>query len=43
MNDKELTATLRTAAQSVDNIALRMLLIMAADRIDNYTPQGESK
>lgn len=38
MNDKELAATLRTAAQSVDNIALKMLLQMAADRIE-----GESK
>lgn len=33
MNDKELSETLRTAAQSVDNIALKMLLQMAADRI----------
>ncbi len=35
MTDTELAATLRTAAESVDNIALKMLLIMAADRIDN--------
>jgi hypothetical protein len=34
MTDKELAATLRTAAQSVDNIALKMLLQMAADRIE---------
>ena len=38
MNDTELAATLRTAAQSVDNIALKVLLEMAADRIE-----GESK
>lgn len=34
MTDKELTATLRTAAQSVDNIAMKMLLMTAADRIE---------
>lgn len=34
MTDKELTQTLRTAAQTQDNIALRMLLIMAAERIE---------
>lgn len=34
MNDKELAQTLRTAAETQDNIALRMLLIMAAERIE---------
>ncbi len=34
MTDKELAATLRTAAESVDNIALKMLLIMAAERLE---------
>lgn len=38
MTDKDLAATLRTAAESTDNIALKMLLIMAAERIE-----GESK
>jgi hypothetical protein len=34
MSDKELVATLRTAAETQDNIALKMLLIMAAERIE---------
>ncbi len=35
VTNKELSKTLRTAAQSVDNIALKMLLQMAADRIES--------
>ena len=35
MTEKELSKTLRTAAQSVDNIALKMLLLTAADRIES--------
>ena len=34
MTDQELIATLKTAAESQDNIALKMLLIMAAERIE---------
>lgn len=34
MTDKELAATLRTASDSVDNVALKMLLLMAADRLE---------
>ncbi len=33
MNNDELIATLKTAAESEDNIALKMLLLMAAERI----------
>jgi hypothetical protein len=33
MTDDELIATLKTAAESEDNIALKMLLLMAAERI----------
>jgi hypothetical protein len=36
MTDYELAETLKTAAKSVgNNIALQMLLLMAAERIDN--------
>lgn len=38
MSDQELANTLRTAAQTQDNIALKMLLLMAAERLE-----GESK
>lgn len=34
MTNDELIATLKTAAESQDNIALKMLLVMAAERID---------
>lgn len=34
MTNKELSATLRTAANSIDNIALKMLLQMAAERLE---------
>jgi hypothetical protein len=34
MSNKELAQTLRTAAESQDNIALKMLLIMAAERLE---------
>ena len=34
MTDKELINTLRTAAQTQDNIALKMLLLMAAERLE---------
>ena len=33
MTDKELIDTLKKASESQDNIALKMLLIMAAERI----------
>ena len=33
MTNDELIATLKTAAESQDNIALKMLLLMAAERI----------
>ena len=33
MTDDELIATLKTAAETQDNIALKMLLLMAAERI----------
>jgi hypothetical protein len=33
MNNDELIATLKTAAETQDNIALKMLLLMAAERI----------
>jgi hypothetical protein len=40
MNDQELIATLKTAADSVsDNIALKMLLIMAAERIQQLSQE----
>jgi hypothetical protein len=35
MTDKELSETLRIAAHSADNIALKVLLQMAADRIES--------
>ena len=34
MSNKELITTLKTAAETQDNIALKMLLIMAAERIE---------
>jgi hypothetical protein len=34
MTNDELIDTLKTAAESQDNIALKMLLVMAAERID---------
>lgn len=34
MSNKELIDTLKTAAESQENIALKMLLIMAAERIE---------
>ena len=34
MNDEELVRTLRIASESQDNIALKMLLLMAAKRIE---------
>jgi hypothetical protein len=34
MTNKELAETLRIAAESQENIALRMLLVTAADRIE---------
>ena len=34
MTNKELIDTLKTAAESQENIALKMLLIMAAERIE---------
>lgn len=34
MSNQELINTLRKAAESQDNIALKMLLIMAAERIE---------
>jgi hypothetical protein len=38
MTDYELSETLKTAAKSVgDNIALQMLLLMAADRIEQLS------
>jgi hypothetical protein len=35
MSNKELAQTLRTAAESQDSIALKMLLIMAAERLES--------
>lgn len=35
MTNDELIDTLKKAAESQDNIALKMLLMMAAERIDN--------
>lgn len=34
MSSDELISTLKTAAESQDNIALKMLLLMAAERIE---------
>lgn len=34
MTNKELANTLRIAAENQDNIALKMLLIMAAERLE---------
>ena len=34
MTNQELISTLRKASESQDNIALKMLLIMAAERIE---------
>ncbi len=42
MTDKELSETLRTASQSVDSIALRLLLQMAADRVESPCATCES-
>ena len=33
MNNDELISTLKTAAETQDNIALKMLLLLAAERI----------
>lgn len=41
MNDQELIDTLRKASESQDNLALRMLLIMAAERIENLKQSEE--
>lgn len=38
MTNQEIANTLRKAAETQDNIALKMLLIMAAERLE-----GESK
>lgn len=38
MSNEELANTLRVAAETQDNIALKMLLLMAAERIE-----GEAK
>jgi hypothetical protein len=35
MTNQELIATLKKASESQDNIALKMLLIMAAERIES--------
>jgi hypothetical protein len=35
MTNEELINTLKTAAETQENIALKMLLLMAAERIDN--------
>lgn len=35
MTNKELIDTLRNAAQTQDNIALKMLLLMAAERLED--------
>jgi len=34
MSNQELAQTLRTAAETQENIALRMLLIIAAERLE---------
>ena len=34
MKDQDLINTLRKAAETQDNIALKMLLLMAADRLE---------
>jgi hypothetical protein len=34
MTDNEIAQTLRTAAETQDNIALKMLLLMAAERLE---------
>ena len=40
MTDHELSETLKTAAKSVgDNIALQMLLLMAAERIEELSAE----
>lgn len=40
MTDRELSETLKTAAKSVgDNIALQMLLLMAAERIEQLSAE----
>jgi len=40
MTDQELIDTLRKASESQDNIALKMLLIMAAERIGNLNEKN---
>ena len=40
MSDESLIETLRIAAQEQDNIALAMLLQIAADRIEQLTKEG---
>ena len=42
MTNKELSETLRTAADSVDNIALKMLMQMAADRLEETSATSEA-
>jgi hypothetical protein len=41
MTDNELINTLRIAAESQDSIALRMLLLMAAERIESVSSQRD--
>lgn len=41
MTNEDLVSTLRTASESVnENIALAMLLVMAAERIEELTNNG---
>ena len=40
MSDESLIQTLQIAAQEQDNIALSMLLQIAADRIEQLTKEG---
>ena len=44
MTNQELINTLRKASESQDNIALKMLLMMAADRIERlYQALGDKE
>jgi hypothetical protein len=43
MTNDELIATLKTAAETQNNIALKMLLLMAAERIQQVESLNEAK
>ena len=43
MSDAEMIKTLRIAANATDNVAMRFLLIMAADRLIELTDDADDE